>query len=358
MAKIIATQRIRKALNLIKHGKLDALLVSSQANISYLTSYISRDSYFLVSSKGNVFFTDSRYTQEALRNLRGIASIKEIKPSGLFDCIKSTCKGLAIRRLGFEASRLNYIDYLSLKDTLSGITITPTASMIERMRLIKDSQEIVYIKKATRISIQTLQYLKRIIRPGKKELEIAAEIERFIRYHGAEHNAFETIVASGANTSFPHHITSDKRLQNHEAVLVDMGTSYLGYKSDLTRVFFLGKMRTLVKDLYTVVLEAQKEALRVIKPGLPAKELDDISRRFIAQKGYGEYFTHSLGHGVGLEVHEGPSISSQSKQVLETGMVFTIEPAIYLPKKCGIRIEDMVLVTKKGCEVISGSLNK
>jgi len=178
---------------------------------------------------------------------------------------------------------------------------------------------------------------------------VVAELERFIRYRGAANSAFEIIVAGGANSAFAHHIPGARKLRDRQNVLIDIGVDVCGYKSDLTRVFFLGKINSLTRRIFDIVRVAQDRAIARIRPGVVASYVDSASREFITKKGYGKYFGHNLGHGVGLEVHEAPHISPRSQEILRPGMVFTVEPAIYLPGKFGIRIEDMVLVTDKGC---------
>jgi len=196
--------------------------------------------------------------------------------------------------------------------------------------------------------ISFLEFRKRLFR-GMKEVEVVAELERFIRYRGAGNTAFEIIAASGANSAFAHHIPGARKLQDGECVLIDIGVDVRGYKSDLTRVFFLGKINSLTRRIFNIVRAAQQRAIARVKPGVKANRVDSASREFIVKLGYGKHFEHNLGHGVGLEVHEAPHISPRSQEVLRPGMVFTVEPAIYLPGKFGIRIEDMVLVTDKGC---------
>jgi Xaa-Pro aminopeptidase len=226
------------------------------------------------------------------------------------------------------------------------------------LRAIKRADEIAKIRKALKITALAIEFIRDFIRPGVKELEIAAELERFVRYQGAIGAAFDIIVASGANSCHPHHLPTSKRLADNDVVLIDLGVDYLGYKSDLTRVFFLGKINGLARRIYDLVLKSQEKAIKKIRPGVGADLIDAASRKYIDTKGYGKYFVHSLGHGVGINIHEDPCIASKSDDILREGMVFTVEPAVYLPGKFGIRIEDMVLVTKKGCEVLSGSINK
>jgi len=337
---------------------LDALLVSSPANISYLADFTSRDSYFLISKKENIYITDSRYTQEAKKYLEKFATIKKSNGS-VFRIIAGLCIDLGLKRIAFEERYLPFAEYQKIKEELNKKgSLIPVHGLVEELRQIKNAQELEKIKKASDIAIKTLGFIKEFISEGRKEIEVAAEIERFIRYHGARNSAFDIIVASGANSSLPHHITSQKKIKNNEPVLVDIGVDYLGYKSDLTRVFFSGKITSTVRRVYEIVCKAQERAIRRIKPNAPINKIDAVARHYITQKGYGGFFGHNLGHGIGLEVHEEPHISSAEKNLLKPGMVFTIEPAIYLPNKFGIRLEDMVLVTQKGCEIISGALYK
>lgn len=342
----------------LEQVNLDGLLVSSPANISYLTKYPSRDSYLLVSKRGNFYFTDSRYLQECRKRLLNIAKIDLINHS-LALPVAHACSKLGLRRIGFEERRLSYADFQRIKAQVGGnINLVPTHGLIEGLRLIKDNQELEKMRIAARITIKALQFIKPHLEPGRKELEIAAELERFIRYEGAHSSAFNIIVASGPNSGFPHHITSHRIMRNNEPVLIDIGTDYFGYKSDLTRVFFLGKINPLARRIYDIVRKANALAIKKIKPGVSFDKIDAASRHYLARSGYAKFFGHALGHGLGLETHEAPRISGRETGELKAGMVFTVEPAVYLPGKFGIRIEDMVLVTQKGCEVLSGSLNK
>ncbi len=332
--------------------------MSSQPNITYLTKFTSRDSYLLISKKANIYFTDSRYIEEAKIGLKGVASIEKINHS-VFKQIADICRNLRFKQIGFEEKNLSFDKYKKIKKELSREKkLVATGNLIEVLRQIKESDEIGKIKNATQITIEALKFIKNLIRPERKEIEIAAELEYFIRCNGGQSSAFDIIVASGTNSSFPHHLTSQRKIKNNEIVLIDIGSDYMGYKSDLTRVFFLGKINSLIRNIYDIVVRAQDEAIRKIRPTIPINEVDIAARQYITQNGYGDFFTHSLGHGIGLEVHESPRISSRENALLEKGMVFTIEPAIYLPGKFGIRLEDIILVTQKGRDVISGSLDK
>ena len=350
--------RLKSIHSALKQRGLDGLLVSLPANISYLTESLSRDAYLLVSLKGNIYFTDSRYTEEAKVFLKDNALFREC--NGLvFKHITEAILSLGLERIGFEERHLPFAEFTKIKEYSRGkFNLIPTHSIIEDKRQIKDSQEIIKLRKATRITALALEYIKQFLIPGVKEIEIVAELERFIRYQGASASAFEIIVASGPNSSQPHHLSGERKLKNNEPVLIDLGVDYQGYKSDLTRVLFLGKISTLVRKVYEIVLKAQELAIKRIRPGAEMAEIDRVAREYIAAQGYGGYFTHNLGHGFGLEVHEAPHISGREASAIKPGMTFTVEPGIYLPGKFGIRIEDMVLITTKGCEVISGARHK
>ncbi len=351
------TSRIKKTYTQLEKANLDALLICSSANISYLTDFSSRDAYAIISKQDNIYFTDARYTEEVKPYLKYF-KLKEIKGPA-FKAISDTCAELKLKRIGFEAAKLTFTQYQKLLEAFPKKTrLIPTDNLIERLRQVKSPDEIEKIKKSTAITIAALNFIGKIVKNGMKEIEVAAELERFIRYHGAYASAFDIIVASGPNSGFPHHLTSERKIGKNEVVLIDIGADYLGYKSDLTRVFFSGKINTFEQRIYSIVREAQKQAIQKIKPGIMTRDIDDAARQHIQQAGFGGFFGHSTGHGVGLEIHEAPSISIKDTNKLACGMLFTVEPGIYVPNKCGIRIEDMVLVTEKGVEVISGTLNQ
>ncbi len=349
---------IKTILARLTKENFDGFLVFSPANISYLCGFTSRDAYLLISNKKNIYFTDSRYLEEVKKYLNRKFIRKNIGDS-FIKTLAARVSELGLKRLGFEARHITYDGYRRLRSALAKrLDLIPTDFFIEELRQKKDKLELGKICHATQITIGALNYARSITRPGVKEIEVAGELERFIRNNGASSAAFDIIVASGPNSSFPHHQTCQRKIKNNEPVLIDIGVDYLGYKSDLTRVFFLGKINISVRRIYDIVAQAQIRALKSIKPGVLIKEIDASARRYISEKGFGRCFTHSLGHGVGREVHEAPRISSKENARLEKGMVFTLEPAIYLPNKFGIRIEDMVVVTEKGADLISGTLNK
>ncbi len=360
-------ERFDKIFKKLEGLNLDGLLISNQSNITYLLGCPIRDAYLLLANpdkfitpknkKLGFFITDFRYFEEAKKNLKNFF-IKRADGS-LFNLISKLAAQLKLKKVGFEAKNLAFAEYEKIKEGVSpDINLIPTYDLIEPIREIKSDYELDLIREAVRINIQAFKFARNIIKPGLTEWDLANKLEGFIKEKGADSFSFDIIVASGAHSSFPHHLTSREKIKANQPLLIDMGVDFKGYKSDLTRVFFLGKITPVFKRTYEIILRAQEKAIRHIKPRISISNIDRIARQYIAQRGFGRFFGHNLGHGIGLEVHEEPHISAKNNRRLMEGMVFTIEPAIYLPEKFGIRIEDMVLVTKKGVEVLSGNLDK
>jgi Xaa-Pro aminopeptidase len=350
------THRIRKLLRLLEQEKIDALLITKDVNISYLTSFVSRESWTLISPKQNFFITDFRYYNEAKEKLKEFSIVK-INGS-IFDCVAKLAKKIGIKRLGFESKNLSFAEYKKInKEIISAIKFIPTFDLIESLRQIKTEDEIAKIRQAIKINIQGFKYLEEVIKPGISERDIAIEFENFIKKNGAD-LAFETIVAAGSNSAYPHAQVSRRKLKKNESVLIDSGVVFQGYRSDLTRIFFLGRIPLYFSRLYQQVQAAQEIAIKKIAAGVRICDIDKCARNFLSSKKLGRFFGHSLGHGIGMETHENPSISSKNKTRLSSGMIFTVEPAIYLHGKFGIRIEDIVLVRDSDCEVLSGNLDK
>ena len=367
------TSRLERLHIILQKSHLDGLLVSHQPNISYLTGFKSSDSYLLITEKKVFFITDSRFYQQAISFFEGVknklskaektyCSVEglkvELSGRSVFATIAKLAGAGRLKRLGFEARSLDVAQYYRIKKLLRKSHFIPTQEVVEDLRRVKEAGELSKIKKAVSIAVRALKYARKIIRPGLSEIEIVAELERFIRHQGARGSSFETIVASGENTAFPHHLTGKRKLKKCDCLLIDIGVDYDGYKSDLTRTFFLGKIPSKISKIYQIVLQAQIQAINKIKPGVRICEIDRSARQYIAKHGYGGFFAHNLGHGIGLEVHEQPAISANNNATTEAGMVFTVEPAVYLKGRFGIRIEDDVAVTRSGCEVLSSDLDK
>jgi Xaa-Pro aminopeptidase len=347
--------RFNKIANLLNKLKVDALLISSTPNVSYCAGFFAPDSYLVITNNKAVIITDSRYASDFARKIKPPFTIKEYKNS-VFKTIIRTFRQIAVKEAGFESRHLTFAECEILCSLGSKhIKFIPLKETIEPLREIKEGDEIKTIKKAIAITLEAFAYIEKMLKPGVSELEIAAHLERFIRLQGATSSAFDIIVASGPNSSYPHAGISSRVMQKTDAVIIDAGVAYNGYKCDLTRTWFLGKIKPVAQKAYRIVSEAQKRAIKAIRPGVTAKSIDLAARNYIAEKGFDRFFGHSLGHGVGLEVHESPSINRKNHRVINANMVFTVEPGIYIPGEFGIRIEDMVLVKESGAEVLSGN---
>jgi Xaa-Pro aminopeptidase len=276
-----------------------------------------------------------------------------ITRDGLYEAIPRHKLVRGCRTLGFESDHLTYAQYRLMKRLVSDVSFIPTRDLVEGISLVKDKEEIDHIKKAVRISDRVFHEIVKSIKPGVEELEVSAEISYLHKKFGAEKDAFEPIVASGERGSLPHARASRKKIENREMVTLDFGCTVKGYNSDLTRTVAVGSASARARRLYSVVLAAQKEAIESARAGMAAQDLDAVARNRIAKAGFGRYFIHSLGHGLGLQVHERPRVSSLSKEVLVEGSVITIEPGVYIPHFGGVRIEDDVLLTARGCEVLN-----
>ena len=348
--------RLKRLQKKLAAEKVDAFLVSKDINISYLTGFRGNDSYLLVTKDEPFLITDFRYKEEAKRDAPKLEL--HIIDGLIYEMVWKISKRMRIKRLGFESRWLSHALWEKLRDTIQGVELVPLKDVVESLREIKDSSEIDMIKKAVSITRKAFEYLEGILKQGISERELAIELDYFLKRSGARKGAYDIIVASGINSSLPHAPVTNKRLMLHEPILVDMGVDYEGYISDLTRVFFLGKMDAIATKIYKIVFQAQSRALKKIKPGIKISSIDKAAREYIEKKGYGKFFGHAVGHGVGMEVHEKPHVSMRNDKELVPGMVFTVEPAIYLPRWGGVRIEDMVLVTEKGCEVLTDDIYK
>lgn len=336
----------------IREDSLDGFLVSKPANVSYLSGFTGADSYLLITQKKDFFITDFRYHEQAKIEI-GNFDIELVDGAGIFNLIASLIEKQRLKRVGFEAKHISYGEVSRIRDRLKTPEFIPSYDLVEDFRIIKTPVEVKLIKKAARICLSVFKQAAGAVEIGKKEKEIAAFVEYRMRAAGADSASFATIVLSGKRSALPHGSPSEKRIKNNEAVLIDSGACIDGYNSDLTRVFFLGRIPSALNKIYGIIKAAQEKAIKAIRPGIRAAKVDSIAREYIKKRGFGRYFGHSLGHGIGREVHEAPSLSAESKAILRPGMVFTVEPAVYMPGLGGIRIEDMVFVTNNAAEVLS-----
>ncbi len=344
-----AIDKVRQEL--LRHN-LDALFITKGANIAYLSGF-KGEGQLLITPAKKILLTDFRFKEQAADETRAfqIRQRRNLRP--LEESVLCLVKKLKLKRIGFESRSLSYQFYRKLRQALGPVRLVATIDIVERLRIIKSSREIKLLKKAAHLTVNSFRFARSIIKPGRKEVEIAGELEHFMRKYDAEGRSFDIIVASGKRSSMPHASLSDRTIKDNEAVLLDLGCRIQGYNSDLTRMVFLGKISPKIKQIYEIVLQAQELAIKAIRVGEKICQIDKIARQHITKEGLGSFFGHALGHGIGREVHENPPISPENRQTLKAGMVFTVEPGVYIPGIGGVRVEDMVLVTKAGCEVLT-----
>ncbi|MBI4535828.1 MAG: aminopeptidase P family protein [Ignavibacteriae bacterium] len=347
----MAHYRIVRLREEMRKKSLNALIVSSPQSVRYLTSFSGSNALCIITPSRALFFTDSRYGLQSKQEVKGMS--RAITRRGLFEEVAEREILAGHRRVGFESHHITYAQYRSLRKLFPGTAFVSTADFVEGIALVKDRREISIIREAVRISDKVFKEALHTIRAGVSELDVAAEIAYFHKKFGAEGEAFEAIVASGERGSLPHARATSKRIKSGEFVTLDFGCTLKGYNSDITRTIAVGKPSQRAREIYSVVLDAQRKAIASARGGMWAKDLDDVARRSIKRGGYGRYFTHSLGHGLGLNVHERPRVSALSKERLQAGSVITIEPGVYVPGFGGVRIEDDVLLTEHGCEVLN-----
>jgi Xaa-Pro aminopeptidase len=331
---------------------LDSFIATDMKNVRYLTGFTGSSGALVVDTGTATLITDFRYAEQVEEETEGF-DIRISKDPPLLEGakLKNGFKG----RLGFEAKSMSYLDFGKLKGVLPDAQFIPCEGLVQNLRKVKDSYEIGKIREAAEIGDAVFDDILDEVRPGVAEVDLAAEIDHRFRTRGASGSAFDTIVASGPRSSMPHARAGERRLTEGDMVTFDMGAVYGGYCSDMTRTVVLGKADESQRGVYQLVLDAQQRALDMVNPGVKGSDLDKAARGLIEEKGYGENFGHRLGHGVGLDVHEEPIISSKVDDPVSVNMVFTIEPGIYLPKRWGVRIEDTVVVRQEGSERLTRS---
>lgn len=333
----------------------DAVLIVSEENRRYLTGFPASDGFLAVTRGDAVFFTDSRYIEAAEKNISvcrcNLLTSFEHEIAPYFEA-----KG--VKRVLTESDRLTVTTHKRLKRLLPLCTVTASAqldSLLDECRSRKNEDEIKKIMQAQRIAEDAFSHICSFMKPGLTEKEVSLELDFYMLSHGAEALSFETIAVSGKNGSMPHGVPGENILQYGDFVTLDFGAVCDGYHSDMTRTVALGEPCAEQKEIYQIVLTAQKEALAALKPGVLCSEADAAARSVIEKAGYGAFFGHGTGHGVGIEIHEKPNLSPRSRAILCEGNVVTVEPGIYLPKKFGVRIEDMALITKDGAQNLTTS---
>ncbi len=336
----IKLEKVRKKLD---EFEIDAILINYLPNIRYLTGFSGSSGLCLISKSDALFITDFRYKEQVKVQVKHFKKLIAVGKT-LLDLIeeKNILQGLS--RVGFEAEHISFSLISEFKKRFKNVKFVPTKNFIEEISAVKTHDDIENIKSAIKISEKVFNEILNIIKPGISEIEVAAEISYLHKKFGAEKDAFDIIVASGWRSALPHGVASEKKLKRGELVVLDFGCVYNGYHSDITRTIALGKISSEKRKIYQIVLDAQTKAIESARAGLKASELDSIARDYIKQKGYGKFFGHSLGHGIGTEIHTLPRIAPKSEYVLQRGNVITIEPGIYIPEIGGVRIEDDVLI--------------
>ncbi len=343
--------RLENLRQKMKTEGIDAYLSLVPENRRYLSGFTGSTATLLILPEQTFLLTDFRYIEQANQEAVDFAVVKI--GNDLFVSLAEL--SLDVKRLGFEGDYLNFVDYCRLQEALPQTELVSLPNLVTDLRSVKDLTEISLIRDAVRIADEAWAIMLNSIKIGQTEEEIALELEFAMRRAGASGPSFDFIVASGRRSALPHGRASSKTIQKGEFLTIDFGAIYQGYCSDITRTVILGEPNDRQIEIYELVLRANQAGIEALKPGLKGKQVDAIARNVIKEAGFGEFFGHGLGHSVGLGVHEGPNLNLREERLLEPGMVVTVEPGIYLPDWGGVRIEDMVLITEQGCEVLTRS---
>ncbi len=338
---------------IIEELQADAFLVTSLVNVRYLCGFTGSNGFLLISDTHETLFSDSRYIEQGLEETLGEIDV----------FLSQGFKGLTglsgfnkINYLGFESGNVSHSEFIILNEILTErTTLMPTNGVIEKIRSIKDKSEIDFIKDAALLADKAIVQALDLLEPGISESDVAWGIEKFLKENGADGIAFDTIVATGVNSSKPHHRAGTTVVKQGDPLVIDMGASVNGYNSDITRTVLVEGSDEQFNRIYGSVLEAQMAAINAVKEGVSGKELDSVARKVIGDRGYGENFSHGLGHGIGLAVHEMPMVVPSSETLIEDGMIFTVEPGVYIPGWGGIRIEDMILLESGQVSTLTNS---
>lgn len=352
----MANKRVEQLRVKLQEQGLPAMLVASPINRRYLTGFTGSAGYVLITRDQSYLLTDFRYMTQAPEQATGFKVVEH--GSKVMDTVKELLDAEGIKSLGFEQEHITYAVFISYTEQLKPVTLTPVSGLVEQLRIFKDREELQVMQRAAELADATFSHILDIVEVGKTEREIDLQMEMFMRSHGATSSSFDTIVASGERSALPHGVASERVIQGNEFITFDFGALLDGYCSDLTRTIAVGNPDSKLKEIYDIVLEAQLHALDHIKPGMTGREADALTRDIITKYGYGEYFGHSTGHGLGMEVHESPRLSKASDDILEPGMVVTVEPGIYLPGLGGVRIEDDIVITETGIQILTSSSKK
>lgn len=346
-------QRRSKVRKTFSKLGIDALLITNFSNVTYLTGFTGDDSYLMLSGDKVVLITDARYTTQLADECPDMELHVRKAGTTMLAGTVEVAGAVRAKRIGVEGDSMTVSLAGHLSEALDKVSLVTTSGVVEEFREIKDREEIDAIRQAVRYAERAFAMVRHSLTPERTERQVANQLEFQMREFGAKGPSFESIVGVGERAALPHGRPSDKRIGEDDFTLIDWGANGRLYKSDLTRIVVTGKISPKLKRIYGVVLQAQLRAIAAIGPGVPASTVDGAARKVIADAGFDRYFGHSLGHGIGLDIHEGPRVAQTSDLPLKPGMVVTVEPGIYLPGWGGVRIEDDVLVTKTGHEVLT-----
>lgn len=342
-------QRVKNVQDKLSKYNIDALLVTNMFNVRYLANFTGTTGLVVITKDEAYFVTDFRYTEQAAEEAKGFTIVKNEGP--IFEEVAKIVQEDKIENLGFEQENITYAVYNQINDIIP-CELVPVTGVVEKLREVKTEDEINIIKEAINITEKAYDYILGFVKPGKTEIEVANELDFYMRNEGATSVSFDTIVASGVRSAMPHGVASDKVIEEGDMVTIDFGCYYKGYVSDMTRTFAVGDPGEQMKEIYEIVYQANKKVNEVAKAGMTGAELDAIARDYITEKGYGPQFGHTLGHGIGLEVHEGPSLSFRNEDKLVVNNIVTNEPGIYVPGLGGVRIEDDLVIKEDGAEIL------
>ncbi len=365
-AAAASSNRIAALRKVMNSRRIDAFVVSSLPHIRYLTNFSGSSAVLLILHDGIHFLTDGRYAEQIRTELYALDGLCTHITRSTWQCIAEHNLLQSCETVGFEAAVLSWSAVQAMRKqlrtrrgALTGRRFVPCTSIIERLIMSKTADEVAHIRAAAAIADSVYRFVLEIVKPSMCEHDIAAEISYQARKRGSEADAFDIIVASGVRGALPHGRASNKLLQSGELVTIDFGCEVQGFCCDITRTFALGKPSEFDASVYALVLEANKRAIAAARAGISCKRLDAVARDFLARNGYTKEFEHSLGHGLGLEVHELPSVSARSlRSRIPAGAVITIEPGVYIPGRCGVRIEDDIWIHESGCDVLTEATPK
>ena len=344
------TKRLQGLQSRIHGWGVDGVLLFSMPTIRYLTGFTGSEGVLYAGADAAILLVDGRYTTQAGDEFAS-GEVREF--SDRAEAIAELVRGREAKSVGFESAALYYDSYAELSDRMPGVTLKAFSDELNTLRIRKDEEEITTLRRAAEIAGNALAFLLEMIQPDVVERDIVFLLESAMRERGADRPSFDTIIASGRATAMPHAKPRRKKIERGDCLVIDYGAAYEGYNSDETCTFIVGNPTAEQREAYTAVKDAHDRAIDAVKAGVPASEIDRVARAAIEEKGFGRYFSHGTGHGVGLEVHEPPRLSKKSADLLEAGMVVTVEPGVYIPGLWGIRIEDMVVVRENGCEVLT-----